>query len=75
MERKNDSPEFTPGFILFYQPDNLEQRVENIKTIYPNLTFEVKIEPGYMDKVLYWLNPINANQNIYIYRNTDILPL
>ena len=36
-ERKNDSPEFTPGFILFYQPDNLEQRVENIKTIYPNL--------------------------------------
>ncbi len=62
-----------PGFILFYQPDNIDQRVANMKTVYPNIVFETIIEPGFMDKVLHWLNPINDNQQIYIYRNVDVV--
>ena len=27
-----------------------------------------------MDKILHWLNPINDNQNIYIYRNKALIP-
>ncbi len=63
-----------PRFILFYQPNEIEKRVERMKEIFPELTFEKMIEPGMMDKLLHWLNPINDNQNIYIYRNTAAYP-
>ena len=63
-----------PAFIIFYNDKNLNQRLELIKTIIPNLKYETTIEPGFVDKVLHWLNPINANQRIVIYRNTDIFP-
>jgi hypothetical protein len=58
-----------PDFILFYQPDNLQSRVDSMLTIFPDLVYETTIEPGFMDKVLFWLNPINDNQIITIYRN------
>ncbi len=63
-----------PGFIFFYQPNNIEERVKKMKTIYPEIVFETLIEPGFMDQVLYWLNPINDNQNIYLYRNKAVIP-
>lgn len=63
-----------PGFILFFQPDNLDFRVDRMKGIYPELELESVIEPGTMDYIIYWLNPINANQNIYIYRNKAVIP-
>ena len=71
---KHDNVSEQPGFILFYQPDNIDQRVEKMKTIYPEIVFETIIEPGFMDRVMYWLNPINDNQNIYLYRNSAVLP-
>ena len=58
-----------PEFVLFFQPDNLPERVERMKQVFPDLVPETTIEPGLMDKLLHWLNPINDNQNIYIYRN------
>ncbi len=61
-------------FILFFEEANLQLRVNRLKTLIPDLVFETKIEPGLMDKILYWLNPLNANQTIYIYRNTDFFP-
>ncbi|MAE07247.1 MAG: hypothetical protein CL661_00625 [Bacteroidetes bacterium] len=63
-----------PGFVLFYQPNNIEQRVRQMKTVYPELEFETIVEPGFMDRLLTWLNPINDNQNIYLYRNKSVLP-
>ena len=62
-----------PGFVLFFQPDNIDQRVEKMKIIFPQLVFDEMIEPGKADKVLHWLNPINDNQNIYIYRNEAVI--
>ena len=62
-----------PGFILFYHKENIESRVDSIKKIYPQIVFEKKIEPGNVDKILYWLNPINDNQDIYIYRNKAVI--
>jgi hypothetical protein len=63
-----------PAFIIFYDDKNIDQRVDLIGTIIPNLKYETTIEPGFIDKVLNWLNPHNANQTIVIYRNTDIFP-
>ena len=63
-----------PGFVLFYQPNDIDSRVSKLKTVYPELEFETVIEPGFMDKVLHWLNPINDNQRIYLYRNKAVIP-
>ncbi|MCF6341650.1 MAG: glycosyltransferase family 39 protein [Bacteroidales bacterium] len=62
-----------PGFVLFFQPDNIDQRVEKMKSLFPRLVFETKIEPGTADRVLHRLNPINDNQDIYIYRNEAVI--
>lgn len=63
-----------PGFVLFFEPDHLDERVNRMKNIFPELEFEKLIEPGFLDKILHWLNPVNDNQNIYIYRNKNIIP-
>lgn len=62
-----------PGFVLFTQPDHLDERVNRMKTLFPDLVYETTIEPGMLDKLLHWLNPINDNQNIYIYRNKAVI--
>jgi len=67
-------PQNQPEFVLFFQPNNLDNRVERMKTVFPELVPETAIEPGMMDKILHWLNPINDNQNIYIYRNKALIP-
>ena len=61
-----------PGFVLFFEEKNINNRVNSIKTVLPNIEYEATIEPGFVDNIMHWLNPINANQIIYIYRNTDI---
>ncbi len=73
-KHRSDDISIQPGFVLFYQPDQIELRVENLRQVYPDLVFETIIEPGFMDRVLYWLNPINDNQNIYLYRNKAVIP-
>jgi hypothetical protein len=62
-----------PGFVLFFEPKNIENRVDTLLKVFPNLVFEKLVTPGYLDRLLHWLNPINDNQNIYIYRNTDVI--
>jgi len=66
-----NGPLLAPRFILFFDDVNLQQRVDTMKTEYPDIKYETTIEPGIIDKVLYWLNPRNnVNQTIYIYKNT-----
>ncbi len=68
-KRINESPpELVPNYIVFNQPENLDQRVENMKRIFPNLSYETTIEPGYIDKVMHFLNKRNANFTSFIYR-------
>ncbi len=56
-------------FVLFFGDKDLEKRVQRLQKHLPALSFEKEIRPGLVDRVLYWLNPVNANQTIYIYRN------
>jgi hypothetical protein len=66
--------EYVPRFILFEDQKLLEQRISHVKEFFPNIEYETTIEPGFFDKLLYKLNPINANQTIVIYRNKDFYP-
>ncbi len=68
------NPDWIPRFILFEEEKNLPQRVADMKKYFPNIEYETTIQPGFIDKLLYKLNPINANQVINIYRNKDFYP-
>ena len=65
---------FQPDFVLFFQPAKINKRVEELKLYLPYLVYDTMIEPGNADRFLHWLNPINANENIYIYRNEAAFP-
>lgn len=63
-----------PRFVLLFQDKEINERVEKIKALLPNIEYETRIDPGLVDRILYWLNPVNANQTIIIYRNKDFFP-
>lgn len=63
-----------PRFVLLFQDKDIEQRVNKIKDLLPNIDYETRIEPGLVDRFLSWLNPVNANQTVIIYRNRDFYP-
>lgn len=68
------APEDNPRFVLFYDDKELIDRVEEIRSLIPGLVFEKRIRPGMIDAFMHWLNPNNANQSIFIYRNTAFIP-
>jgi hypothetical protein len=55
-------------YVVFWSATNIQQRVDSLKKRFPQLEFETEIEPSFIDKTLYWLNPYNDNQTAYIYR-------
>ena len=61
-------PECKPQYALFIGNTRLNKRVNNFKQVFPNLTLEYQAEPGFIDKVLYKLNPVNKNETIFIYK-------
>jgi hypothetical protein len=70
-DRKKFTEGFTkdnfPDYVVFLEEKNIDRRVDELKQIAPALHPEAIIEPSFMDKLLHWLNPRNANQTIYIY--------
>lgn len=63
-----------PAFILFTGDKNIAPLVEKARQYYPRIVYETTIEPGFVDNLVHWLNPINRNRRIFIYRNTDLFP-
>jgi hypothetical protein len=59
-----------PRFFLFSNDKNLQQRVLFVRKYFPFIVYETTINPGFIDNLVHWLNPINRNQVIFIYRNT-----
>jgi hypothetical protein len=57
-----------PHYVVFWQAENIEARVDTLKKRFPGLTLETVIEPSFIDKTLYRLNPLNDNQTAFIYR-------
>jgi len=60
-----------PQFFLFTGSRNLSQRVTRARMSFPFLVYETTIEPGNMDKLMHWLNPVNKANKVYIYRNRE----
>jgi hypothetical protein len=63
-----------PRFILFTGEKNLNGLILQARRQYPHLVYETTIKPGFVDWLVHWLNPINKNRCVIIYRNTDFFP-
>ena len=60
-----------PDFVLFIRDEELPQRLKAMRQLFPDLAYETTAEPGFVDKVMHWLNPHNKNDRIFIYRNNS----
>ena len=63
-----------PRFVLFTGDQNLDGMIAKARQQYPGLVYETTINPGFIDWLVHWLNPINKNRRVVIYRNTDFFP-
>lgn len=57
-----------PDYIVFAEEKNIDARLENIKRFVPNLTFDKHIESSYLDKTMFFLNPVNNNLTYRVYK-------
>jgi hypothetical protein len=60
-----------PNYIIFFGAEQMEQRLDSFKKIFPLTEFRCEVEPGFMDNLLYWLNPVNKNQSAFIYKFSE----
>jgi hypothetical protein len=61
-------PTMKPNYVIFFDEKDLDTRIKNFKTCFPNLKYETTAESGFLDKFIHWLNPINKNYTAYIYK-------
>jgi hypothetical protein len=69
---KEKHPDDFPEYILFLEKTNLPQRVAEFEQLSgKKLRLITVIEPGWLDRLLHWLNPYNRNEQVFIYRAKD----
>ena len=64
-----------PRFILFSADKDLQKMVIKARRSFPWIVYETSVEPGFIDKFVRWLNPVNKNRTVYIYRNRLFRPI
>lgn len=57
-----------PDVVLFFGTEELEERKQRLEEVMGPLRIEGTAEPGLVDKVVHWLNPVNRNETIVIAR-------
>jgi len=67
-------PSKQPSFILFSAENDLAKEVIKARKSFPFIVYETTIEPGFIDNFVKWLNPVNKNRTVYIYRNRVFFP-
>jgi hypothetical protein len=67
-------PDIQPRFVLFTCDGNFPGMVKMTRKYFPFIVYETTIETGVVDKVVHWLNPINKNRPVYVYRNQQFYP-
>ena len=63
-----------PGFILFTGSKLKPETIIQARKSFPFLVYETTIEPGLIDEVMHWLNPVNVSRYAFIYRNKALIP-
>jgi len=63
-----------PRFFLFTGEKDLQSLVTKTRKHFPFIVYETTIHPGFIDRTVHWMNPVNRNRTIYIYRNREFFP-
>jgi hypothetical protein len=59
----------TPNYVIFLKQEHLNDRIQRMDSLTPNLAYVSKIVPSIADQLLYFMNPKhNVNQTSYIYK-------
>lgn len=61
-------PHKRPNYVVFMQAENISARVDSLRKRFPTLKYKATIQPSFIDKTMYFLNPVNDNQTTYIYK-------
>ncbi len=61
-------PDYQYDYILFCGEQELTERIDTYRSIYPKIEFMKACEPSYVDLLLRWLNPRNRNEYIEIWK-------
>lgn len=56
-----------PNYAIFWRAENINSRVDSLRKRFTNIRYVTTIEPGFIDKILNRLNPLNDNETAYIY--------
>ncbi|MCB0762526.1 MAG: glycosyltransferase family 39 protein [Flavobacteriales bacterium] len=74
--QERNLPGYPPAnYILFIENEDMHRRVYQANELYSGITFEKHCEPGFLDRWLHLLNPINPSEDVYIYRiNNPVVP-
>jgi len=59
--------ESRPNYVLFYENESLDKRIENFEKQFGKLQFESKVEPSWFDRLLYRVNSNNRLEEVHIY--------
>lgn len=57
-----------PNYVLFCGDKNLDARISGFKKLFPDLKYMTTIDPGFIDYISYKMNPVNLNQQVFIYK-------
>jgi len=57
-----------PNYVIFFGKKNIGARVDSFKKVYPDAELKTVIHPSFIDQVMEFLNPVNKNENAYIYK-------
>ncbi|MEI6347249.1 MAG: glycosyltransferase family 39 protein [Bacteroidota bacterium] len=60
-----------PRFVFFFTLENLDNRVNHVKSVIPNLQYQTTIYPSFIDQLLSTINPVNKNYIVTIYKNNS----
>lgn len=63
----NVNENFQYDYIYFFADKDLEQRVNQYKSIYPKMTLKKKCYPSFIDAMMRKLNPRNVNEYIEVW--------
>ncbi len=66
-ERIKDSTWLRPNYVIFFDDKNMGDRVLNFEKKFAGLQYEAFIKPSPLDQFMHWINPVNDNQNTYIF--------
>ena len=69
LQRYNHLPlKQRPNYVIFMQAEHINERVDTLRKKFPTLHYKATIEPSFIDKTMYFLNPINDNQTTFVYK-------